>query len=210
MSGTIVLIIIVAIVGALFITSSMRKKKGSIKLLLDNIDLNPREMLTGTIQLELKQASSTDELVVTLKCVETINHKQEGEDKNSRKTVFERKQVLLQQTEHNAGHSETFPFEFKMPMRLERANLLDYYEAPAQGFGYPQNTETINRFPGSTFQQSRAFDHRLAGVPYDYPTSELNWRVYAQLKSDGLDLYTSETIRVAEPVLVGSEHPSRY
>lgn len=158
MSGTLFLFVIGGCIAAAIAVSIMRKNKGTLTLLLDSTQLIEHETLKGNVQLALKQASKTEELVVQLTCIETIQFLKDDEEQTERNTVYKDATTLVGMTDHPPGHSELFPFEFTIPSKVDTTDLAALYRKIHAGDDPSQQPTNHHASVNAHSHRSNAFD----------------------------------------------------
>ena len=172
-TGTLVILVIVAIVAAIGGVFYMKYRKGSIELRLSRHNYSPGDMLDGTLVVTPRQDLFVDEVYVELIC--TAHWDEYYYDDNDQRQRRSRSAEEYRHTHEIArgvsltsGNEQTFPFDFEVP-----------YEAR----GLTGGSSHSGGFLSSVMDSGRD--------RYRY-----EWSLAARLDMKGLDLTTSERVGI--------------
>ncbi len=184
-------------VGLMF--SVFRKKKDSLEIQTTSTWLQSNDTLQGQLQLLLEKESDTEELSVTLMCVEVIKHRKDGVDATSNKIIFENKNTLIGRTTYHAGHEEIIPFEIAIPNSIKTQSLDDYYEPVSSSMIQGNDQDNKPRSLTNCSLAQMCIDNRDSvkqPIQPIQPSSELRWQLCAVLKSKDQVLHDTQPLNI--------------
>ncbi len=172
MSDSNVIILIVAIVGAIIIGVGvfflLRFLRGTIKVYLPVTSFNPGEEINGKFDLQVKKPIHGKRLVVSLIGTQHIRSRK-GEESNTRtQEIFRQESVLEANTDYRAGFTQSYNFSIVIP-NAGKTGIID--NPLAQSLVAFANMANRSRI-------------------------EMRWKVEARLEAKGIDLVGNKKVNV--------------
>ncbi|MEE3370378.1 MAG: hypothetical protein VX346_13655 [Planctomycetota bacterium] len=172
--GILVVLAIVAILAGIGGFFYMKYRKGSIELRLSRHTYSPGDTLDGTLVVTPRQDLFVDEVYVDLICTaHWYSYSYDSNNKRRRRSHSEEEyrytHEIARGVSLTSGNEQTFPFDFEVT-RKARGRLSD--SSHSEGF--------------------------LAGlISSGRDRYRYEWRLAARLDMKGLDLTTSESVRIS-------------
>ena len=172
-TGTLVILAIIAIVAAIGGFFYMKYRKGSIELHLSRHNYSPGDMLDGTLVVTPRQDLFVDEVYVELICTaHWYEYYYDDNDRQQRRSrsaeEYRHTHEIARGVSLTSGTEKTFPFDFEVP-----------YEAR----GLTSGSSHSEGFLSGIMNSGRS--------RYSY-----EWSLAARLDMKGLDLTTSESVGI--------------
>ena len=172
-TGTLVILVIVAIVAAIGGVFYMKYRKGSIKLRLSRHNYSAGEMLDGTLVVTPRQDLFVDEVYVDLICTAHwdeyyYDDNDERQHRSRSAEEYRHTHEIARAVSLTSGNEQTFPFDFEVPYAAR---------------GLTSGSSHSGGFLSSVMDSGRD--------RYRY-----EWSLAARLDMKGLDLTTSERVGI--------------
>ena len=181
MQTQIIIGLAIAIVAAIVGYHLLRYMKGSLKLAISRSTANSGELLTGTVTLEIKKATSG------LLKVSLVGHERRrtrsssGSGSSSKMVEVYRDDLVLEESrEFSPGFSRDYPFELTAPSSSVARS----------------GASVLNELAGKTGSDVMDNVLKVAAGFASQTASRIYWRIEARLDADGVDLYTKQKAQV--------------
>jgi hypothetical protein len=170
MSGSMVFILIAAVVGCVIVAVVAyylaRSMRGSIKLFLARTAFNPGESITGSFDLQTKKPIQGNKLIVSLIGVQVTEVYKDGKTETRTHEIYRDEHVIEGAKSYDAGHTAKHEFQLAVP-----------------------NTGTSELMNSALGQILGATSALL-----NSSRTDLKWKVEARLDAKGIDLATSTPV----------------
>jgi hypothetical protein len=172
MSDSNVIILIVAIVGAIIIGVGvyflLRFLRGTIKVHLTQTAFNPGEVIKGKFDLHVKKPIHGKRLVASLIGTQHVRSNRKNESSTRTDEVFRQETVLESDKDYRAGVIQSYDFTIPIPDAGKNADI-----------DHPLAKTLVSL--ASMANRSRI---------------EMRWKVEARLEAKGIDLVGSKKVNV--------------